>query len=99
MPTKKIIGLPLPTDLGLSRKGVGLLPPGPTIFQAFGVTVKNEKRISVRIGKIYLDPVVIKSVIPTFSKETDENGYPIFCRFSIEMQTIFTATTNMIEAM
>jgi len=89
-----------------------LIPPGPTILDALGVTdytspkdrapapdaisvpYKNNESmddsvLSVRIGSMTFDRLVITSAEPTMSKNLDEGGYPIYGRVALMMQTLY----------
>lgn len=104
-PTKALIKLPLPDDGRMSDNGIGLIPPGPSILQALGGD-NNEsgrgergKKIACRIGFIRLPSIIITNADPTFSNESDQYGYPIAVKIRLQLKTIFTATTNLIEQM
>jgi hypothetical protein len=97
-PSITLMKLPLPTDLGISGQGVGLVAPGPSILQAvFKNSTSRHKSISVFIGNMIFHPVVIKKVEPLISSDTDSNGYPIFMTLRIDVMGTFTATTNMLD--
>jgi len=76
------------------------------IGTAFGVAVgrgqeeqsrKNMRQISLKIGNIIdIDYVVVKKAEPTWSSEVDENGYPIWATISMDIQSLFTATKEML---
>lgn len=54
--------------------------------------------LKIQIGEyIHLPECIITSVVPTFSKELDEEYFPISCTATIELQTVEVATTQMIE--
>ena len=56
------------------------------------------KIISVEVGKIlYLQSAVIKSAEPIFSNETDENNYPIWSKVSLDIVSVMTATTRLLD--
>jgi hypothetical protein len=101
-PTRALIKLPLPDDAGMSSDGVGLIPPGPSILQALGSedtenNYASGKKIACRMGFIRLPSVIITRAEPTFSKETDQFGYPVYAKIRMEIRTIFTATTGLID--
>jgi len=98
-PTRALIKLPLPDDAQAGEDGFGLIPPGPSLMEAFsGETRENSGRLlSCRIGFIRLPGVIVTKAEPTFSKETDQNGWPIFSKVSLDVRTIYTATTNLID--
>lgn len=110
-PAKLLMKLPLPSTAS-SGTG-GLIPPGPTIWSTIQDTFSNSKKnrdsssndlfdrgyiFSIQIGKtIWLDQVIFKKVVPVFSLETDTNDYPISCKLSLDIDSIFTATTEMVD--
>lgn len=100
-PTRALIKLPLPDDGSAEEDGLGLIPPGPSILEAFsGETRESSGRlISCRIGFVRLPGVIVTRAEPTFSKETDQNGWPIYSKVMLEIRTIYTATTNLVDQM
>ena len=97
-PMKELIKLTLPTDLGSSENpGVGLRAPGPTILEALGVTKSSKDLLFIEIGNILLYPAVITKAEPTINTETDNLDYNISAKIRLDIQTIYTATTNLID--
>ena len=101
-PTHALIKLPLPIDAGTEegQSGFGLIPPGPSVLEALNSgeeSARRGKNISCRIGYIWLPNVIVNNAEPTFSNECDENGYPIWSKIRLSIQTLFTATTSMID--
>lgn len=95
-PAKELMTLPLP---GLGPDGSSLSPPGPSILDALSEQVSTGKNISVRIGNIlHLKKVIVKKVEPTMSSEVDEYGHPIWIKLAIDINTIFTATAELIQS-
>ncbi|MCK9439684.1 hypothetical protein M0Q39_06520 [Patescibacteria group bacterium] len=98
IPAKKLIKLPLPEE-----KGWGLTPPGPTILQVFegknpdANTLPYANNFSFRCGVFYLPKILISSVEPTWSEEYDSRGYPMHCTLRVDVESIYTATTNQID--
>lgn len=92
LPATKLMKLPLP---GEDRNG-GLIFPGPTVLQALGLSSRSNT-YSIKIGNLFFYPVVFQKVEPTFSLETDINGYHIWIILKIDIKTIYTATTNAIS--
>ena len=96
-PAYALMKLPLPTDQGLRGVNLqkGLKAPGPSV----GNILKNNTSdfITLRVGPIYISPVVIKKVEPSFGLYTDEIGNYTSCVLRIDVESVFTATTNMIE--
>jgi len=100
-PTRALIKLPLPDDGNAEENGIGLIPPGPSIIEAFGADnqERSGRRISCRIGFIRLPGIIVTEAEPTYSKETDQNGWPIFSKVRLQIRTLFTATTSLIDQM
>lgn len=95
-PAKQLMKLPLP---GEGPAG-NLQPPGPSLLDALAESsdVTTGKNISVRIGRLlHLKRVLISKVEPTFSSKTDENGNPIWIKLTMDISTLFTATSPMID--
>jgi hypothetical protein len=111
-PAKILMKLSLPTVTSATG---GLIPPGPTIAsvvedtamslgfdmaKATGNLLDRGTIYSIFIGRtIYLSQCIIKSVVPTFSIETDSNNYPTSCLLSIGIDSILTAHSGMIDDM
>lgn len=95
-PAKALMKLPLPEE-----KDWGLTPPGPTILSTF--TKVDEKTIpysntySFRCGSLCLPKILISSVEPTFSEEVDSDGYFMSCSLRVDVESLYTATTNQID--
>lgn len=105
-PAKKLMGLPLPREGKTDQGEIGLVAPGPSILEALnplkGIAAQTNIKVqsryySVRVGMIYLPSVIIESVEPTWSMETDEDNYPVWCQLKIDGKSIFTATQEMIN--
>lgn len=97
-PAKALMRLPLPSE----GAGGVLVPPGPSILEALSENSESRfsegRVISVRIGNIvYLQRVIITKVEPTMSNEVDEEGHPIWIKLAIDIQTLYTATTKIID--
>lgn len=98
IPAKKLIKLPLPEE-----KDWGLTPPGPTIIQVFDKndpdknTIPYANNFSFRCGVFYLPQILVSSVEPTWSEEYDSRGYPMHCILRVDVESIYTATTNQID--
>jgi len=113
-PAMALMKLPLArTASGAGALG-GLLPPGPSLLTAFsgGATAPGTppksgsdgngtagSNIYLRIGKANLGRVIVKGVEPTWSKQTDKSGHFIWCKLSVEVATVFSATQEDIEGM
>lgn len=103
-PAKALMRIPLPLEGDDGNTGsFGLTPPGPSILEVFregsgNTSAVSGKNISVVIGNtINLKKAIIKSVEPTFSSETDENDYPIWCKLKVDISSIYTATASMVD--
>lgn len=94
-PALKLMELPLPDDRG----GIGgLVPPGPSLLTVLSPQNKRGKVISIQVGNILrLNNVLIEKAEPTFSVETDENGYPINAKIRLDIKTVYTATVQLIN--
>ena len=99
-PAKVLMKLPLPDDISARNDNDWgrLIAPGPTILDTVvDKTMKNSRKTSCKIGPFNFPSVVIKRVEPTFSFLTDQNQIPIWCKLKIDVQTVFTATSYMID--
>jgi len=94
-PALALVKLPLPTE---GERAGNLIPPGPSVLEAFGDNSGSRgRRMTVRLGFVTLQNVIVDSAEPTFSKECDQNGYPIWGKVVLNIRTIFTATTQMVD--
>lgn len=98
--------LPLPSINSLGS----LLPPGPTMYDVLKlsagafVNYAQKKRKSATIsvghslqwGPIPLGNVILTKANPTFSKETDTEGYPAYCELELEFSTSSVATKGVL---
>ena len=98
-PMIKLASLPLPEE---GRFG-NLIGPGPAITTILGgllgkITENTEQRlISLEIGRILrIGSIIVKRAEPTFSNETDEFGYPISGKIQLDINSLFTATVEML---
>lgn len=58
----------------------------------------TEKVIKCKIpGIVYLRYAFIKKAVPTFSKEIDEKQYPLWATVDIEIESLYPATTEMLN--
>jgi len=98
IPSNKLIKLPLPTE-----GTIGLDPPGPTILAAFKNknpdkdTIPYQNSYSFRCGIFYLPKIIVTSVEPTWSEEYDSDGYPMWCSLRVDVESIYTATTDQVD--
>ena len=96
-PMQVLMKLPLPSQKD-DGKGIGLLPPGPSILTAMNNdSGQFDRRYSFRSGIFYLESVVIEKAEPTFSAETDSEGFPIWGTIQLDISSLFTATTQDID--
>lgn len=98
-PMKVLMKLPLPTSMNKTGKGFGLKPPGPSILTALDKQDEAdfEHSYSLRCGPYYFKSIVIEKAQPTFSAETDDNGFPIWGTIQLDVSSLYTATTNDID--
>jgi len=102
IPMQELMKLPLPMEAqGLDASdglgGFGLIAPGPSIAEAAGINTKFKRNYSFRCGPFYLPKVVISRVEPSFSTESDEDGYPIWATLTVDVSSLFVATTRDIQ--
>lgn len=95
-PAKELMKIPLPATQNL-KEGFGMIAPGPSILAFFDKTKSKTDLYSIRIGMVYIDKVLIKKVEPTFSSECDSEGYPTFITLSVDCDSLYVATQQMIE--
>jgi len=58
----------------------------------------RKKTLSLQIGQIiYLSNIIVKKAEPTFSIETDSNGYPIWSKIRLDISSVNMATTDMLD--
>jgi hypothetical protein len=97
-PIFELMKLTLPSE----GKGGTLIAPGPSPLDVFkGVNEKlniKTQTISLDLGGIlYLPEIIVKEVQPTFGKEIDDNGYPVWGQVSVDIQTLFIATSDLLD--
>ena len=97
-PIFELMKMTLPTEGALGT----LVAPGPSPLDVLKGTAADgmlkTATISLDIGGIiYLPEIIVKQVQPTFSKEVDENGFPIWGQVSIDVMTLFTATGDLLD--
>jgi hypothetical protein len=88
-------------QFSLPSEGTGgnLIPPGPTIVEAFSGNTNSGKRYTVNLGGLNFPNVLITRCEPSFSKTRTKSGYPIYAKVSVTFQTVTSATTQMITSM
>lgn len=94
-PTMALTEMALPT-LG---DGEALIGPGPSILSAFkgSEKVSKYKQIHCYIGALKIPNIVITRANPTFSKEVDQHGYPIWASLEIAFTTLYSASDEMLR--
>lgn len=97
-PMKVLMKLPLPTKAE-KGEGFGLNPPGPSILTALekGDSAEFEHSYSLRCGAYYFKSIIVEKAQPTFSTETDDEGFPIWGTIQLDVCSLYTATTNDID--
>lgn len=95
-PAKVLMKLPLPA-VASKGEGFGLIAPGPSILDALDIETKRGRQYSFRCGAFYLPSVLFEKAEPTWSSDVDEEGYPIWCRIQMELSSLYTANTQMID--
>jgi hypothetical protein len=100
-PIIKLSKLPLPS-LGGALGAVGnFTPPGPTLLTLTGGK-KAEKAsggtLSLRIARLlYLSNVIVKRAEPTFASEFDEEGYPIWGKITLDIESVYSASQELLD--
>lgn len=93
--------LPLPTigQAVLNNSIENLKSPGPPATSLLEVGYGgNYVPISLQIANIiYISHIVVLKAEPTFSNETDENGNPVWASVNLDIQSVETATAEMLE--
>jgi hypothetical protein len=88
----KIVGL---ENLSITN----LVPPGPSVISVLqGEDDSSGQMYAIRIGRLLnLFPAIIRRAEPTYSHETDSNGYPIWAQVNLDIQSVAIATQEMIK--
>jgi hypothetical protein len=98
-PVMAITKLVLPS---VGDKGA-LIGPGPSILSTFEEgkvgKIGKSKSLHCYIGNFKISNIVVTRAVPTFSKHTDQYGYPIWASMELSFSTIFSATIEMLEEM
>lgn len=84
--------------VGLSSEKVG----GAITAASFNIikVMKSKGVIKIKVGEyLTLPDCVITGITPTFSKELDEDYFPISCTATIDIQTVEVATEQMFLSM
>lgn len=103
-PALKLMQIPLPSGGGGggAMGGNVLIGPGPSLLTAIegeeGDSFQDKGVVSVRIGRIlYIPKALVKKAQPTFSIETDEQGYPMWAKVNLDILSAFIATKETID--
>jgi hypothetical protein len=80
-----------------------LIGPGPSILSTFeegkiGSFAKG-KNLHCYIGNFKISNIIVTRADPTFSKHTDQYGYPIWATLELSFTTVFSATVEMLDDM
>lgn len=107
IPSLKLAKLPLPSkgeteDIEINKTNysvTNLVPPGPSILSVLKKDQDTSGQLySIKIGKVLnIFPAIIKKAEPTFSIETDSNGYPMWAQVNLDIQSVSIATQEMID--
>lgn len=101
-PIIELCKLPLPR-LG---SGIGevktLIPPGPTVLNAFlgsptlaGINLGQ--MLSIQVGSMFFfNSIIVTRSEPTFADEYDANGYPIYGKIQLDVRTVMSATVELL---
>lgn len=80
-----------------------LIGPGPSILSTFEEgkvgSFAEGKNLHCYIGNLKISNIIVTRAVPTFSKHTDQFGYPIWATLEISFTTIFSATVEMLKEM
>lgn len=108
VPLMTLAKLGLPTDVG----GGKLFGPGPSFTTSMlednvneilrdeeGEIITAGRQLHCYIGSYLLKNIIVKGAQPTFSRQIDNNGYPISGRIQLDIRTVYSATTNMVDEM
>lgn len=96
LPMLELMKLPLP-----SAGPLGILsPPGPSIATLLGGTKEPvlKRTLALSIANILsINNIICTRAEPTWANEFDEKGFPIWGKISLEMQSVMTATVELIS--
>jgi hypothetical protein len=100
---QKFLQVPLPS----AEEGGNLIPPGPSPIEGIGLdelaSGNNDANVAARgivdvsVGNIKFKRMMMRKAEPTFSRYTDDSGYPISCRVAFDFISIWAATQQMIS--
>jgi hypothetical protein len=100
-PVLAITKLALPS---IGDKDTGaLIGPGPSILSTFEEgkigSFAEGKNLHCYIGNFKISNIIVTRAVPTFSKHTDQYGYPIWATLELSFTTVFSATVEMLKDM
>jgi hypothetical protein len=80
-----------------------LIGPGPSVLSTFEEgkigSFTEGKNLHCYIGNFKISNIIVTRAVPTFSKHTDQYGYPIWATLELSFTTIFSATVEMLDDM
>lgn len=90
--------------LPMEVAGGALVAPGPAITSAYTGDSESEnaeigKLTTCYLGSYTLRNVIVETAQPTFSKQIDQNGYPISAKVELSITTVFSGTSQMVDEM
>lgn len=102
IPAMQLLSLTLPEE----RKGGNLIGPGPSLLSAFSDDSGSNTNplfqarvIDLEVGQIFrFSNIIIQKAEPTWSLESDDQGFPIWAKVNLDIKTVFTASVNMIQS-
>ena len=98
-PALAITKLALPST---GDKGA-LIGPGPSVLSTFEEgkvgSFAEGKNLHCYIGNLKISNIIVTRAVPTFSKHTDQYGYPIWATLELSFTTVFSATVEMLNNM
>jgi hypothetical protein len=95
-PMIELCKLPLPTASLLGN----MIPPGPSPVALLNGRSGTQfgNILSLRIANILsISNVVVKRAEPTWSNEFDNKGYPIWGKVSLEIESVLSASVQLID--
>lgn len=96
---KRFCAIPLPAEGPLGN----LTPPGPSVIEGItgndlqsGKGVDASGLVTVKIGNMTFQRLIMLNAEPTFSQYCDDSGYPIDCRIAFNFKTMWAATKQLV---
>ena len=103
-PIKALLKLPMPSKVS----GFGIVGPGPDILKIIGNGFNqtwdtgggvNGANLAMSIGWLFMPWVIVTGAEPTWALDTNEKGVPIWCKVTLEIQSVMTPTVSDIDIM